>query len=57
MTRLAGAQAEFNQTIDLEGWMGEAFEAQERNFETQNKGIDPLGVKLNLIKQHLTKSS
>lgn len=54
VTRLENAYHQLDNTLDPEGWIGEAFKLQEEDLETIKADIKTLDSKLDIILSHLT---
>ncbi len=54
VTRLENGYHQLDNTLDPEGWIGEAFKLQEEDLETIKADIKTLDSKLDIILSHLT---
>ncbi|MEB3249213.1 MAG: hypothetical protein VKK07_07695 [Merismopediaceae bacterium] len=54
VTRLEDGYHQLDNTLDPEGWIGEAFKLQEEDLEAIKTDIKTLDSKLDIILTHLT---
>ena len=54
VTRLEDGYHQLDNTLDPEGWIGEAFKLQEEDLEAIKADIKALDSKLDIILTHLT---
>ena len=54
VTRLEDGYHQLDNTLDPEGWIGEAFKLQEEDLEAIKADIKTLDSKLDIILTHLT---